>query len=92
LLASADVNATLRLALRSPLDPIGPARSERFKLPTAPLANRAAAVLPQPAAPVFVAAPPAAAPVAVPPPRARSVPARNTVEVIEEQTSPSAGP
>jgi Flp pilus assembly protein CpaB len=95
LLASADVNATLRLALRSPLDPIGAARTEQFRLPRAQVAKLPVVPVvpvPPPAAPVFVAAPPAATPVA-PPARARLTPRRSGVEVIEEQTAPqSAGP
>ena len=47
LLATADVNATLRLALRSPQEPIGNVRAERFILPKAPVSVRAVPILPR---------------------------------------------
>ena len=88
LLATADVNATLRLALRSPQEPIGNAKPERFILPVAPVTTRAATSFapPQPM-PITVMAPPAAAqPRLAPVARTRPAVHRSGVEVIEEQT------
>jgi pilus assembly protein CpaB len=93
LLATADVNATLRLALRPPQEPISTAPAERFVLPAARVVHRAPTTFAQPAFPVTVIAAPAAAlarPVAAVAPR----PAvrRGGVEVIEEQAArPSPG-
>jgi pilus assembly protein CpaB len=92
LLATADVNATLRLALRSPQEPIGNAKPERFILPVAPVSTRAATSFapPQPM-PITVMAPPAAAqPRLAPVARTRPV-VRRGVEVIEEQTVTPSG-
>jgi pilus assembly protein CpaB len=91
LLATADVNATLRLALRSPQEPIGNAKPERFILPVAPVTKRAASLAPPPQMPITVMAAPAAAAVR-PPPVAPARPAvRRGVEVIEEQTATPPG-
>jgi pilus assembly protein CpaB len=90
-LATADVNATLRLALRSPREAVGHERAEAFVLPAAPDARPAARAAQQPApaapaaAPVSVAAP--AAPPARPQQPARPAPARGGVEIIEESAS-----
>jgi hypothetical protein len=85
LLATADVNATLRLALRSPQEPIGNAKPERFILPATPATPRTATsfVPPQPMAYPFAMPPaaPARPPAVRPPP-----PAQRGVEIIEEQT------
>ncbi|HEV3087623.1 MAG TPA: Flp pilus assembly protein CpaB [Candidatus Elarobacter sp.] len=95
-LASADVNATLRLALRSPQDPVGSVAPERFVLPVA--AAPRVPVTPV-APPITLVAPPAAAPPAAAPPQrpapaaVRSKPApRSGPEIIEEHAStPKAG-
>jgi pilus assembly protein CpaB len=87
LLATADVNATLRLALRSPQEPIGNVKPERFILPVAPVTTRAAtSFAPPPQMPVTVMAPPAAQPRLAPVARTRPAVRRSGVEVIEEQT------
>ena len=93
LLATADVNATLRLALRSPQEPIGNAKPERFILPVAPVAAHPVSPAPPPQIPLTVITAPAAAP-ARPAPAARTRPAvrRSGVEVIEEQTSTPPSP
>jgi len=93
-LATADVNATLRLALRSPHDAVGSEPAERFVLPAAaapparPVVNVA-----QPAAPVTAAV----APLAPAPPAPRAARAARTaassthggVEMIEESPASS---
>jgi pilus assembly protein CpaB len=102
-LAAADINATLRLALRSPQDPVGGASPARLVLPSAPVANRTGTSFPQAAPPVTAVQPPTAAPPAVAAPAAappRPVPAAQAqravrgsgVEMIEEQAAaPSSG-
>lgn len=101
LLATADLNSTLRLALRPPQDPVGSATAERFVLPAAPVANRPGTSSLQASAPGAVAAPIPGAVTAVPaqapaqPPAAPMRPASPArprpavrhagVEVIEEQ-------
>jgi pilus assembly protein CpaB len=102
LLATADVNATLRLALRPPSEPIGPTAAERFVLPAAPVSKRPVTSFVQaapPAAAALAVAPLAAAAPAAAPARpaagVRPQPAvrRSSVEMIEEQAAaPSAGP
>ncbi len=89
LLATADVNATLRLALRSPQEPIGNATVEPFVLPAVAAGSRPGTNFSQPALPVTVAPPAVAAPprpaAALPPqPAVR----RSGVEMIEEQAAP----
>ena len=94
LLATADVNATLRLALRSPQEPIGNAKPERFVLPVAPVTTRAANNSAPPPQPITVIAAPAAAPARLAPvARTRPAVRRGGVEVIEEQgaTAPAPG-
>jgi pilus assembly protein CpaB len=93
LLATADVNATLRLALRSPQEPIGNVKPERFILPVAPVTTRAAtSFAPPPQMPITVMAPPPAPPVRLAPVvRTRPVVRRSGVEVIEEQTATQPG-
>ena len=89
LLATADVNATLRLALRSPHDPVGRERPEPFVLP-APAAAPARTTVQQPAAVPVVAAPapaPATAPAVRAPRPAPHANAAGGVEVIEESPS-----
>jgi pilus assembly protein CpaB len=97
-LATADINATLRLALRSPQEPIGAAGPARFVLPAAQPVNRPAANASQPAAPMTAVPPPPVAPPAVAPPavqvrpvvavRPRSPERRSSsVEVIEEHAA-----
>jgi len=88
LLAAADVNATLRLALRSPQEPLGHQSADKFVLPAA--APKAGSSFAQPA-PIVVAAPAAApaapaaaAPRAAPPARAKPPARRSGPEVIED--------
>jgi pilus assembly protein CpaB len=92
LLATADVNATLRLALRSPRDPVGREPAERFVLPAPAAAPPAAAVQPAPSA-VAAPAPPASTPRVQPMPPAPAARANAAaprgVEVIEESPSGS---
>lgn len=85
-LASADINATLRLALRSPQEPLDSHKAETFVLPVAPVHQQTAAASFAPPAPAAVPVR-AAAPV---PPQNRPVPTAraHTVEVIDGQ-SPS---
>ena len=93
-LATADVNATLRLALRSPLDPLVNQAPERFVLPAAAAANRPGTSFVQPpAAPIMLVAPPVAvAPRSAPAARAQPAARGSGVEIIEEQAAPpSAG-
>ena len=97
LLATADMNATLRLALRSPQEPVGAATVERFVLPVAPVSKPAATSFAPPPAPVTVLAAPVAAPARPAPAVARPRPAApgSRVEIIEEHpaTAPtSTGP
>jgi pilus assembly protein CpaB len=90
LLATADVNATLRLALRSPQEPIGNAKPERFVLPVAPVRTRAVTSFAPPPMPYTVVAPPAAAPVRqAPAARPRPAAPRGGVVVIAVQSSTS---
>jgi pilus assembly protein CpaB len=91
-LASADLNATLRLALRSPQDPVGTAAPDRFVLPAAKIAHVPPTSFAQPAMPLTVIAAPAA-PVR-PAPAARPQPARRAggVEIIEGQGAASGSP
>jgi pilus assembly protein CpaB len=101
-LATADVNATLRLALRSPREAIGREKAESFVMPTAQPNTRTAPALAQPPAPVAAANP--APPVAVSTlaripagaPRGAQRPARDAhrggVEIIEEGASARTAP
>jgi pilus assembly protein CpaB len=98
LLATADLNSTLRLALRPPQEPVGRAAAERFVLPAAPLVNRQAPAQAAAPAAAVAAAPVAAAPaVAAPVAPARSAPAvrasaphRGGIEIIQEQAATAA--
>ncbi|MEA2785063.1 MAG: pilus assembly protein CpaB [Candidatus Eremiobacteraeota bacterium] len=89
-LASADVNATLRLALRSPQESVGSLPSERLALPAMPVVHAPIqAVAPPPAqaavpAPVQAAVPFAPLPAAPRPiGRAKRAPAAGTTPVID---------
>ena len=84
LLASADLNTTLRLALRPPKEPIRAFPAEPLKLGV-PERQPAPPAAPAPAAPAAAAAPPAAAPalVATAPKTAREAPQTSGVTVIE---------
>jgi pilus assembly protein CpaB len=94
-LAAADVNATLRLALRSPHDAVRREREEPFVLPAAPQRHLAPpAFVPPQFVPAAVGAipvranPPPAAPAQTP----RRAPAANrgSVEIIEESSGGSS--
>ncbi|GAC1576389.1 MAG: hypothetical protein NVS3B7_09260 [Candidatus Elarobacter sp.] len=99
-LATADVNATLRLALRSPREAVGSEKVAPFVLPVKPADRRAAAsyaqppLQPAPAAAMPYAMPPASAPapaVAAPrAPRPAAVPRGGGIEIIEERP-PASG-
>jgi pilus assembly protein CpaB len=88
-LATADVNATLRLALRSPREAVRPEKAEPFVLPAAPAETHIAPSFSQPATPPLAAPQPAAAPAPARAPRAQA-PAHHGVEIIEEQSADSA--
>jgi pilus assembly protein CpaB len=92
LLAAADINATLRLALRSPQDPVGGTPPERFILPKAPESRAATAHVALAPLPIAVVAAPAAAPAARPQPAARPRRAapNGGVEIIEGRPTASS--
>jgi pilus assembly protein CpaB len=93
-LATADVNATLRLALRSPREAVGAEKPAPFVLPAAAAEPRAASSFAQPP-PVAAPAAPATASVPAPaaPPRAAraaAAPHGRGVEIIEESAGSGA--
>ncbi|HWT05547.1 MAG TPA: RcpC/CpaB family pilus assembly protein, partial [Xanthomonadales bacterium] len=83
LLASADLNTTLRLALRPPKESIRAFPAEALKLGVPDRPTAVPMMMPAPAAPAAAPAAPAPAPAVVAAVKPRAAPATNVVPVIE---------